>query len=206
MNRRVMAVGLAALRTEARAVYPTISDNPQRQAWYVAMRDSGLTHRGAEMLALQQAPRANTDREFTQGHNHGGWLNEVGPIRRKRLLAAAQKLGINPNARIYKSGLGPPSDPRAWVEGKADIVRVCQEKKLICESDDSGLTYEPEATAPKKSVPLAADIVNRLVTEKLAREPGLAEKVKRKPNAIREVQAAVIDKHAHKTKRKLIKG
>src|SRR3990167_240345 len=83
-------------------------------------------YRFALMCALKSPPGANTDREFTEGHGHGGWLNDVGPIRRKRILAAAAKLGINTSAKIYKSGLGKPEDPSAWIESKADILRVAR--------------------------------------------------------------------------------
>lgn len=163
-------------------------------------------YRGAVMLALQEPPRANTDREFTMGDEHGGWLNSVGPLRRKRLLAAARKLGIDPAARIYKSGLGPPTDPRAWIESRGDILRTAREKKLVIESDDATVNYEPPEAPPKESLALAPDIVNRFVAQKLSQEPGLAEKVKRKPSLLNEVKASVVDAHASQKKRKRVKG
>lgn len=162
-------------------------------------------YRFALMCALRKAPLANTDREFTEGDNHGRWLDQMGPIRRKRLLAAAKKLGIDPAARIYKSGLGKPEDPRAWIESKADILRVAREKKLVIESDDERLNYEPEI-APRKEIALNPKIVDRLVKEKLAADKGLRAKVKKKPQLLKELRAAMTEKHCHPSKRKLVKG
>lgn len=39
--------------------YETISKNPVIQARYVELRKAGNTHKFAEMLAMQQAPKVN---------------------------------------------------------------------------------------------------------------------------------------------------
>ena len=47
--------------------HQVVSDNIHIQAAYEWLRNKGETHRMAEMLAFQEAPRANTDREFFEG-------------------------------------------------------------------------------------------------------------------------------------------
>lgn len=155
-------------------------------------------YRGALMLALQEPPRANTEREFFEGHNHGAYLEDMGPIRRKRILAEAKKLGINPNSCVYKSGLG-------FIDNKADMLRIAKEKGKVIESDDPGLCYEPEIK-PRAPVPLAPDIVDGFVRKRLAQDGALREKVKKNPKLLKEVRAAVTEKHTHPKKRHLVKG
>lgn len=172
----------------------------------VIRKNGAGAYRGAVMLALQEPPRANTEREFFEGRTHGGFMSDASSFRQKKILAAARKAGIDPSAKVHISGLGPPSDPSAWVDSKADILRVCQAKGKVCESDDPALNYEPPAAPPKAEIALAPDIVDGFVRQRLAQDGALREKVKKNPKLLKEVRAAVTEKHAPPSKRKLVKG
>lgn len=170
--------------------WPNVSDDPTIQCAYEHMRDQGQSHSLAEMFAFQQPPGSNTDREFLHGHVNGNQFSntpEIGDYYKK----VTERLGGSTTGKVYKRSLAAfPGDPRAWVSGKDDVRKVCEERGWNCDGDVK-VVSEQKAERPK-SVKLATSTVNRLTKEYLQKEPGLRKK------RVEEVKEMVIDKHGSK--------
>jgi hypothetical protein len=102
---------------------------------YWESRSKGTSARLAEMLALQAPPRPNTDATFLHGHCNGSQF-AAGPLAGElgdRLKATAEAGGQNVKGKVYLGGLARfPGDPQAWVDGKGDVKRVCEERGWKC--------------------------------------------------------------------------
>jgi hypothetical protein len=81
-----------------------------------------------------------------------------------------------------------PGDKDAFVKGRGDIQRVCEERGM----PSSGAVNLAGRQKEPKKVRLAPDIVDRMVREKVRRDPSL-KKVSRK-----ELGQEVINKHGAK--------
>lgn len=139
-----------------------------------------------EMLATGQAPALLTDAVFLQGHCNGSQFakdKKAGNRYRKQALAA----GVNPKGKVYLHGLAAfPGDPRAWVSGRGDVQRVCEERGYTC---NGAVTVKPTpATEEPRRVALAPDIVERETRKRIAKQPNLAAKVS-------EVREQVLQDH-----------
>lgn len=161
-----------------------------RLCFYLEQREAGVTHSLAAMTAMQSAPRCMTDREFLQGM---GTLNDQfdGDEKYlKRVVASARSQGYNPSANdVYMANLAKfPGDKDAFVKGRGDIQRVCEERGL---PSDGVVKLAGREQEPKK-VKLAPDIVDRMVREKVRRDPSL-KKVSRK-----ELKQEIVNKHGAK--------
>lgn len=161
--------------------------------FYFEMVKSGEPPRGAHMLALRSPPRTrNTDRTFCEGQQHK--MSRMGTRNRTAMQALARKAGINTDGKYYIGGPFKYTDPRAWVTCQQDAIEAV---KSIKGSSTGALNcdYSEKLRDPPKKVPLAPDIVNRFVRKRLKADPALAEKVKKNPKKLREVQEAVVSKH-----------
>ncbi len=147
--------------------FPIISNNPRIQAHYIACRKEGTSHNLAEMFALAAPPMSNTDREFLQGHCNGNQFigqEQIGDFYRKEAEAA----GVNPTGKVYMAGLANyPGDPEAWVSGRGDVQRVCEQRGFDCEGSVNVKAARCRDTAPKE-IGIADDIVDREVGEIMA--------------------------------------
>ena len=171
-------------------------DDLMKQLCYIDLvENEGVDPVFAVMTATKRSPGADTDREFLDGHTHGRFLDGMSDRNRTRILEMAKRNGINVNSAVHKAGLGPPSDPRAWVSSKADVLRTCQEKGLSC----TGAVEYTHPTPPVQKKALSETIINRRVAEQL-RDPKTAEAVKKKPSKINELREKVIAKHGKKRK------
>lgn len=175
------------------STYPTISPIQSVQEFYEQMRRKGESHLLAEALALRAAPRANTDREFFEGHCNGNQF-AGDEATGDRLAKIAQSHGYQPSRNdVYISQLAKfPGDPAAFVPatgGRSHIKRVCEKRGWGCEGS---VKTRKASRAPAQAVPLAEDIVQKTIKEQVAQDPGLA----RKPKA--ELREMVIAKHGKK--------
>jgi len=108
--------------------------DPDQYALYVAMRLDGVSHLMAEMLALQSPPMSNTDREFLEGQ--GGCYDQFqgNEFLGNYYGGMAKKAGVDTAGKVYLSGLAAfPGDPRAWVAGRGDAQRVCEDRGWSCD-------------------------------------------------------------------------
>lgn len=136
------------------------------QALYIAMRLDGTKHKLAEMLALQQAPRANTDREFWMGHCNGNQF-EGRELEGDYYRRIAEAHGQDTTGKIYMGSLARyPADPQAWVSGKGDVERLLDQNGWGAEGC---VSRQVKKVAEAASCPLAADVLHREVDEIIAR-------------------------------------
>jgi hypothetical protein len=164
---------------------PVISTNPAVQAHYEACRARGTSHSLAEMFALGKPPMSDSDREFLEGR--GGCYDQfegndfLGDFYGRQ----AKKAGVDTAGAVYLSGLASyPGDPRAWVRGKGDVKKLCEERGYSARGavNATGRQVEPRRVA------LAEDIVDGLVEKRLEGIPA-GEKVDL-PALREEVKAA----------------
>lgn len=138
--------------------YPIVSSDPAVQKHYVLCRKEGTSHNLAEMYAFGQPPMSKTDREFLEGHHNGNqfegaeWVGD-------HYKAIAESEGQCVKGKIYLNGLAAyPGDPRAWVTGRGDVQKVCEERGWDCE----GMVDVKARRQPEKErlpMPVGEDIV-----------------------------------------------
>jgi hypothetical protein len=107
-------------------------------------------------------------------------------------VAIAQKHGYHPSANdVYDPTVAQfPGDPRGFISSSdpvGHVRRVCEETGTGCDSDLVKVPAPPADPGPNKR--LADDIVQREVSKRVAKDPGLAHGDQ---TALRE---AVIEKH-----------
>lgn len=162
---------LGVLRREARTRAWPLLGNDEQSALYVAIRLDGGTETLAEMLAMQQPPMSNTDREFLQGTENGRQFQDntfIGDFYKN----AAREAGQDPTGKIYLSGLARyPGDPEAWVSGRGDVQRVCEQRGWGCEGS---VNMPVRKVAELSGGGIAPDIVERRVSEILETTPDAA--------------------------------
>lgn len=144
----------------AKAKYPVVSDDPSVQAFYERLRRKGEGHGMAEILALRKPPGDRTDTQFIRGVRTPYGLPDT-PVG--RYMAAKLKAGgANPNG-VYLGGLASrPGDPRAVVEGRDDIKRVCKARNWSCEGTVN-VSMNRDNVDPGAPVGVADDLVERHV-------------------------------------------
>ncbi len=155
---------------------PRISRVPAIQALYAAMRQDGMQHALAEMLALQQPPMSNTDREFLEGR--GGCYDQfdgneyIGDY----YAGMAKQAGVDTTGKVYQGSIAAyPGDPRAWVTGRGDVQKLLEERGWGSEgSVNVKMREAPEA--PRKAI---ADDIVRDGVEAMAEALPPGEKVDR---------------------------
>lgn len=140
-------------------------------ARYAAHRLDGDEHKWADMMAHQTPPGALTDREFLEGHCNGNQFEGHEAIG-DAYKAMAEAEGVDTTGAVYINGLASfAGDPRAWVRGRGDVLKLCAERGYNAEG---AVSYRSESrdAAPEEAV--ADDIVEQRVLSKLEKDPGLA--------------------------------
>jgi hypothetical protein len=148
--------------------YPVVSEDPQVQRDYVALRERGESHNFAAILAKRSPPGARSDREFLKGHCNGSQFDGMEHLG-DFYAAQARRAGVDPKGKVYLSGLAErPGDPRAWVSGRGDVERVLDERGWGCEGD---ITRKVQKVGEPQNVGVAEDIVRDKVEEILTQVP-----------------------------------
>jgi len=128
---------------------------------------NGCSPKLAEMFSTGQAPSPRTDNTFLEGRwnqfEKTPWLGDA----YKRVADAH---GFDVKGKVYLSQLAEfPGDPRAWVSGRGDVQKVCEERGWGCSGSVSvkaqGIDQEP------KQVAIADDIVQDRVESILEKLP-----------------------------------
>jgi len=161
---------------------PKISPDAKVQARYEELRGQGTSHNLAEILATGMFPGTKTDREFWHGRwDSGGGLHPAEYMHHKQI---AEEAGVSVTGKFYCRGLADfPGDPTAWVSDRGDVLRVAREKQMKV----SGLVeYNPGDRDPMPDAPLAEDIVEAIVEDRLAENPDAN---------VHELRAQVIEHH-----------
>ncbi len=165
----------------------TVSEVGAVQWHYLKCRAEGTGHKLAEMFALQQPPMSNTDREFLEGR--GGCYDQFqGSPQGEYYRQVAESEGFNPQGKVYLSGLANyPGDPRAWVSGRGDVQRVCEERGFDCDGSVRVRAARHKDMAPAAEG-VAPDLVDQHVAAALEADPGLREQ------RAEDVREAVIER------------
>ena len=150
---------------------------------YVTSREQGNDHRWALMCACQQAPGANTDREFFAGRHTLAKQFDGNEAQLNEIVAAARRKGYNPSpSDVYDSTLARDlGDPAAFISasgGRTQLRRTCEAR---------GIGRQPENPIPAGR--LADDLIAEEVEKRIAANPDLAR------TDIRDLVADVRDKH-----------
>ena len=156
--------------------------NAAQQKRYRQMLRRGESPRLAEMLACQQAPKANTDVEFFQGHGTLAKQFEGDELNLGKLVKAAKAKGYTPNPNdIYMRGLANDfGDPLAFVPatgGRGHVKKVCESRNWGC---DGAVKVKQRDITPTPDVPLAPDLVEQGVKQIIAAEPDIVRKADKK--------------------------
>lgn len=167
------------------ANYPVVSDDPEIQAHYEHCRSQGTSHMLAEMFAFSQPPGSDTDTDFMRGSENGRQFQgkpEIGNEYRR----VAESLGGQTKGKKYLSSLAEfPGDPRAWVDSKGEIRKVCEERGWGCNGRVNVKVRND--VAPPEHVAIGEDILREEVAREVeagTRPREAKEKVlsKRKPH------------------------
>ena len=169
-----------------------------REEFYEELISKGNNPGFAAMLAMQKpAGTKGTEKAFLEGqHNWADRLSEPTAIS---LFNAAKKAGISSQGKKYIGGLGKATDPMAWVSTQDDVRTALKAKGL---SSTGSINYKSPDQEFKSRKRMGDDIVQDFTMRELAKDPVLAEKVRKNPKKIREVQEKVIEKHSKKNLRK----
>ena len=152
---------------------PKVSDNMQIQRAYEECRENGCSHMLAEMLALRQPPMSKTDREFLEGHCNGNQFERT-PYAGNYYRKVAKKAGMDITGKVYQAGLAEyPGDPHAWVSGRSDVKRRCEEKGWGC---DGAVTLPVRNIRAPDEIAVADDILEERVQDAIDQQPELASK------------------------------
>lgn len=82
----------------------------------------------------------------------------------------AESKGQNTKGKKYLSQLADyPGDPRAWVDGRGDIQRLCEEKGWGCTGTVKTKRRDVE---PSKGVDIAPELLEKYTREEVAKEGG----------------------------------
>lgn len=148
-----------------------ISDDPEVQARYEAMRLAGETHAMAELLALRAFPGINgTDKAFNRGRANGNQFGSC-PGLGDYYKRIAESAGVSVAGKYYCHGLGRyPGDPKAWVSDTSDVLRIARERNL---NIDGIVTHRGHDVEPAPDVPLAPDLWERETQAILAEDPDM---------------------------------
>jgi hypothetical protein len=126
--------------------------------YYLILRESGSAPVWAAMSACRRGARQrNSEGSFLE-HAQARMRNMT-PYMQNLILNRAKKAGINTHGKVHMPGIGAADDPKAWVTGTDDILRVCKERNLTCEGH---VTHQGQEVPPKQ-VALADDLVDEMV-------------------------------------------
>jgi hypothetical protein len=122
-------------------------------------------------------------------------MGAMSESHRRKIVHIAEQAGISTAGKVYEGQLGKYNDPAAWISGTSDVVRAARQKNMHVPSLGVTATqYDPKPQGPK----IAPDILQRLESDAIAKDPVLKEKVRRSPGAKKELRQQLIDKHARK--------
>lgn len=165
--------------------------DPNVVIMYDMMIDQGTTPRFAQMLALQSPPMTkNTERSFNEGTHE--WADRLTKTSQDYIFQMAKSANISTQGKVYKSGLGKPNDPMAWVSGPDDVVKACKAKGYSV----SGAVNHKEGTRDPKRVRMSKECLAGYVNQYTGADPSLAEKVKKSKKAKKDLEGKIIEKHS----------
>lgn len=161
-----------------------------RMAYDEMIADGMYPVLAATLSAGKFANIGTTDSTFNKREHYR--MAGMEESQRENIAAIARKHGISTQGKTYNGALGRYSDPKAWVSGTHDVVTAANEKGLSVR----GMVNVENEQQPITKKKIASDILDRLERQKIASDPVLQEKVKKKPGVRKEIRAQLTEKHA----------
>lgn len=149
--------------------------------------DLALPSRLEEMLEAQQAPYGVTDSTFMKGkHEQFAATPKQGDFyareaKRRGLKSVKGKRYLSQLARY-------PGDPRAFVSGRGDVQKVCEERGWGCEGLVSVAPVEKEKSPPTA---VADDILESRAQREIAETVAQGEKAPEKAEVKERIKARI---------------
>lgn len=152
---------------------------PEVIAHFLSMVQAGESPRFAEMLALQKAPAANTDREFFSGRNTLGQQFDGDDRGLATVLRAAKRHGFTPSRNdIYEPGLCRPEvgqgDPQAFISSSDGRGEVKRRVERLGWAADGLVKSKGGMSREKEGNPLAKKLAANLLPKAINKTPELA--------------------------------
>jgi len=170
-----------------------------KDCWHEVLADvldNGTSLNLAIMFATGQGPHLSTDDTFFAGWTGSGGkqFENANRTTREGYMEEAKRAGVSTQGKVYMHGLAEyPGDPRAWIGTKGEAVKILEEKGWGC--DRLGVKARTDV-APPPDIPLADDLVQELVGQKI-----VTEEIDRRtltPSKLMEMREEVIEKHGAK--------
>lgn len=136
---------------------------PAQRKHYDQCIANGTSPRMALMFASRQAAlMGGSDQAFGEGQRRK--MSGIPEVNRQKMLAIAQKAGINTNGKFHVSALGAYNNPLAWCSTIEDAKKSGQMQNLNL----TGLVKQKAVEMPPPApVALASDIVDDEVSRRL---------------------------------------
>lgn len=150
----------------------------------------------AAMCALQQPPGTRyTDKAYQQAARAD--MNSMPTKLREAIVQTAREAGINTTGKHFEGSLGGYTDPMAWVSDLSDVSAAAKAKNMDMDGAvkiRGNIRHQSgdDARRPTLSPKLTAEAVNAMMKE----DPGLREKVRKKPKLLRELKDKAVEMHA----------
>jgi hypothetical protein len=139
------------------------------QTVYKKALENGCSPKMAEMFACRQAPGIKTDTLHFRGIGTQDPFAGVHPDMKPYYHQRAQEAGVSPSGKRYLSSLAEsPGDPKALVDSKGDIQRVCEERGWGCDGIVKTKVAEPTSDFDASHYEPAPDIVESRAQEIMA--------------------------------------
>ncbi len=132
-----------------------------------------------QMVVTGRAPFCMTDNVFLEGECNGNQFEKT-PGLGDKLKKACEKAGGSVKGKVYKRQLAKFfGDPRAWVSGRGDVQRVCEERNMGSEGAVTVKQREMD-TPPPPPKPIADKIVHQETARLLEGQTVSGKQYKRK--------------------------
>lgn len=167
-------------------------------AFYWMLREGGMGHKFAEMLALQRGPVLSTDDTFFEGAKP--LYEQFGSQKHlNHYLKAAKRQGFTPPVNsVYFPGLARfPGDREAFVTramGRSYIRKLCEKRGWECDGAVNVDHRQPEEDplSQKNCVALGEDIIRDRAIAMAEKNPDIKRMDRN------ELRRKIIDKHGPK--------
>jgi hypothetical protein len=171
---------------------------PDTLDFYFNRRAEGMSHNFAAMLACQRFPGTKTEVMYFEGRHTLADQFKGNEQQLDAVVSAARKRGYNPSPYdVYEPGLADDvGDPAAFIKPSGGTTEL--RRKLEASGRSCHGLVNVKGRAPVNETacaPLAPDIVDAILGQKLKSDPALAAKLKRQPKALREAREQIVAEH-----------